>query len=184
MELRRLGAIPRYSGPTPDDSRVRGLPHNKSGQDFIIQKLRGYATEEKMFVCAGEGSDRENLFFLPTVYYGCEEVTGMHSSCRQKIDSGARILDARRRTTERWSLPTSTLLLPDIVNYGLATPNVPIVGANRDIEAAFTRFRLHPDDAVMFGAEFELGPPPSDNIMFSISPSLSGLRVRRGYSVE
>ena len=65
MELRRLGAIPRYRGPTPDDFRVRGLPHNKSERDFTIQKLRGYAIGEKMFVCTCEGLEHGNLFFRP-----------------------------------------------------------------------------------------------------------------------
>ena len=46
-ELHRLGAIPRFRGPTPDECRVRGLPRNKSDRDFTTQKLWSYIQEEK-----------------------------------------------------------------------------------------------------------------------------------------
>ena len=43
-------------------------------------------------------------------------------------------------------------------------PSIPIYGAKRDIDAAFTRCRLRPDGAVMFGTEFELGPKRCENV--------------------
>lgn len=45
-------------------------------------------------------------------------------------------------------------------------PDIPIQGAKRDIDSAFTRCRLHPDAAVLFGTEFELGDIDVDNIIF------------------
>ena len=62
MELHRLGAIPRYRGSTPD-FRVRGLPRNLSEQEFILNKLRNYIVEEKMFICSGDGLVGEERFF-------------------------------------------------------------------------------------------------------------------------
>ena len=47
MELRRLGATPRYHGTSPGVHRIRGLPRNKSEQDFTMQKLWSYVGQGK-----------------------------------------------------------------------------------------------------------------------------------------
>ena len=43
---------------------------------------------------------------------------------------------------------------------------MPIRGTKRDIDAAFTRCRLHPDSAVMFGTEFQLSGDTMDVVIF------------------
>ena len=42
-----------------------------------------------------------------------------------------------------------------------------IVGTKRDVDSAFTRCRLHPDGADLFGTEFELGNDVGDTVAFS-----------------
>lgn len=48
-----------------------------------------------------------------------------------------------------------------------AYPYIPILGTKRDIDAAFTRRRLHPDSVVMFGTEIQLSSDPTDVVILS-----------------
>ena len=45
-------------------------------------------------------------------------------------------------------------------------PGIELVGAKRDIEAAFTRIRLHPGAAAMLDTEFILGDADAENFLF------------------
>lgn len=51
VELHRIGAIPKYRGPTPGEFRVRGFPRNPAEQEYILGKLWSYAREGKLFIC-------------------------------------------------------------------------------------------------------------------------------------
>ena len=62
IELRRLGAIPKFRKPSPGSFRLRGLPRNPAEQDHTIGELRKYVAEGEMFVCASRGVPLEDEF--------------------------------------------------------------------------------------------------------------------------
>ena len=66
LELHRLGAIPKFRGPTPGNFRVLGLRHNVVEQDFALSKIRGYVEQGKISVWAARGLTSENRFFSTT----------------------------------------------------------------------------------------------------------------------
>ena len=45
-------------------------------------------------------------------------------------------------------------------------PGIEIVGAKRDIDAAFTRCRIRPDCEVLFGTEFTMPREPAGSVVF------------------
>ena len=69
--------------------------------------------------------------------------------------------------TDYWPLETPTIhtLSAKYCQLRVSHPGVPIHGTKLDIDAAFTRCRLRPDAAALFGTEFELGPALADNVI-------------------
>ena len=181
-ELRRFGATQRYIGPAPGEFRARGLPNSTSGRDFIINKLRRYFSEVKMFACPAGGVSGEQRFFFPpppppahppSTAVAKKLHVGTLSSGKHPIWDGRRV-DLRYPKTDYWPLITPAIHTLDtrFCQLGSGYANVPVVGAKRGADSALTRCRLHPDDAAMFGAEFELGPTPAGNItiFYSVLP--------------
>ena len=64
-EIHRIGAIPKYHGPTPPTDRVRGLPHNPADANLMMGKLWRYASEGKMMVCTTDGIRSETRILSP-----------------------------------------------------------------------------------------------------------------------
>ena len=53
-----------------------------------------------------------------------------------------------------------TPMIKDLATWYVKTktnyPQIPLIGTKRDIDAAFTRCRIHPDDAALFSTEFSV----------------------------
>ena len=167
-ELHRLGAIPKFRGPSPGGFRVRGLPRNPSEQNFMIAKLWKYVEAGKMFVCTPEpiGKDEEYLCSPSTTV--AKKLPDRTISADKRLILDVRRVNLRFPKSDYWAMIT-----PSIDNLAIrfrrlraGLPGIPILGAKRDIDAAFARCRLHPDSSVMFGAEFQLSSDPADVVIF------------------
>ena len=83
------------------------------------------------------------------------------------------ILDVRRVNlkcpkADYWQVQTPSLgdLARRFCYLKTSAPGLEIVDTKRDIDAAFTRCRLHPDAAVLFGTEFMLNTASGENLIF------------------
>ena len=152
-ELHRIGAIPKFRGAAPGPFMVRGLPHNPSEQDFMMSMLWKYAEEGEMFLCTSSG-------IFPADEYCCSPSTTVAKKLPDRTLSRNKrlILDARRvnlRCSRQDYWPLRTPLIGDLATryckLGTSLPGLEIRGTKRDIDSAFTRIGIRPDDAVLFG---------------------------------
>ena len=65
MEIRHLGATPRYRGPAPGGFRVRGLPLEPADREFILVNLPNYAQGREMSICTDEGFPEIHNSYAP-----------------------------------------------------------------------------------------------------------------------
>ena len=168
MQLHRLGAVPTYRGVTPPLGRVRGLPHNPADTMMMMEKLRAYVREGKMFVCTQNG-----------VPFGTQILTSPSTTVAKKLPD--RTLSVERRLIwdgrrvnihcpkqDYWHLDTPSIR--DLATWAAQIkgefPGVEVIGTKRDIDSAFTRVRLRRDSVRMFSTEFSLGPSDADNFIF------------------
>ena len=168
MDLHRIGAEPRYRGMSTGDFRVHGFPHNPADQEFILTKLRTYVQEGKMFLCTGEGAPIHSQFIVSPSTTVAKKLPDRTPSSDKRVILDVRRVNLKRPKTDYWQVLTPTLddLARRYCHLRTSAPGLEIVGTKRDIDAAFTRVRLHPDAAVLFGAEFRLNADNGENLIF------------------
>ena len=167
MELRSLGAIPRYRGISPGKFRARGLPHNPAGRDYITEQLWPYVQKGKMFVSTGNGIPPDNEFLRSpstTVAKGLPD-RAISTEKRAIWDGRAANLHCPKFDYWRHLTPSVHDIARRYCHLETSAPRIEIVGTKRDIDAACTRCRLRPDPAVLFGAEFPLGSDTGGDII-------------------
>ena len=167
-ELHRIGATPAYRGTTPPWNRVQGLPHNPKDSLLMMEKLWDYVRGEKMFICTQAGLPKGTLLLSSPSTTVAKKLPDRTVSTEKRLIWDGRRVNIHCPKTDYWHLDT-----PDIQELAIWVtqikaefPGIEVVGTKRDIDAAFTRVRVHPDAARMFATEFALGPREEDNIIF------------------
>lgn len=115
-----------------------------------------------------QGDTDRNGIFLRPIYDCSQKVTRSYPVDRQKTHFRRQ---TRKLTLFKiWLLGTQTPPIGDlaVIFCKLRTPfpGMSIRGTIRDVDSSFTRCRLHPDIAVMFGTEFDLDRNLDDAIVF------------------
>ena len=168
IELHRIGAIPKYRAPTPDTFRVRGLPHNMSEEPYIVEKLWDLVSQGKMFVCTSLGIPVCNLYMVSPSTTVPKKLPDRTISSEKRVIWDGRRLNLKCPKGDYWAVTTPTVedLARKYCFLRAANPGIRILGTKRDIDAAFTRCRFHPDCAVLFGAEFSHSDPTNSLVFF------------------
>ena len=96
-ELRLLGAIPRFRGPSPGSFRVRVSRRNMVEREFIATKMwADYTRRGAMFICPGAG-------FFPDDEFFCAPPTTVAKKLPDRtVSEDTRAISAGRRGRRRF----------------------------------------------------------------------------------
>ena len=168
MELHKLGAIPKYRGPTPGNFRVRGFPRNPIEEGYIMGKLRGYVQQGKMFVCSSQGIAPGDLFMVSPSTTVPKKLHDGTISVDSRVIWDGRRLNLKCPKGDYWHVVTPTVgdLARRYCHIKTTAPGIEMAGAKRDTDAAFARCRVHPDCAAIFGTEFTHTDPTNSLVFF------------------
>ena len=128
----------------------------------------GYVETGKMFICTAKGIPPETEFFCSPSTTVANKLPGRTISVDKRLIWDGRRINLRCPKEDYWKLITPSIndLAIRFCRVRTAFPGVPVHGAKRDIDAAFTRCRLHPDAARMFGTEFDIDGDRTDALVF------------------
>ena len=168
INLHRIGATPKYRGKEPGTFRVRGLPHNPSEQDFIMSKLWSYVNAGKMFVCNSGAIPVDDQYIVSPSTTVAKKLPDRTVSNDRRVILDVRRVNLKCPKEDYWKVQTPMLedLARKYCRLKTSAPGIKVVGTKRDIDAAFTRCRLHPDSCTLFGTEFEVDKDRGDSVVF------------------
>ena len=155
-EIHRLGAIPKYRGPTPPVDRVLGLPHNPSDARLMMTKLWSYVSEWKMLVSTQEGLPADTRFLCPPSTTASKKLPERTPPTDKRLIWDGRKINIHCPKQGYWFMETP--MVKGLAEWYVQTKTnfhgIPIVGTKRDVDSAFTRCRIRPDAASLFSTEF------------------------------
>ena len=147
---------------------MRDFPHNPSGETYIMEKLCEYVRQGKMFVFPSNGIPVSNLFMSSPSTTVAKKLLDRTLSTENRVIWDGRRANLKCPKADYW--PVRTPMADDLAKrYCYLKANahgVEIIGTKRDIGAAFTRVRVRPDCATLFGTEFAHRGDPMNNVVF------------------
>ena len=173
-ELRHLGAIPKFRGPSPVPFRVRGLRRNTSEQGFMASKLWNCVEEGKMPLCTPDGIPAGAEFFRAPTTTVPKKVPDRTAPSDKRPIWDRRRINLRCPKVDYWQLKTPTTgdLETKYCKLRTSFPGMPILGAERDIDASFTRCRPRPGSVVMFGTVVDVDNNRDATLVFLLSSAV------------
>ena len=133
-----------------------------------MEKLWGYVRSEKMFARTQAGIPHGARLLASPSTTVAKKLPGRTVSPEKRLIWDGGRVNIHCPKTDYWHLDTPDIqeLAVWVAQIKAEFPGIDVVGAKRDIDAAFTRVRVHPDSARMFATEFCLGPRKEDNLIF------------------
>ena len=111
------------------------------------------------FICASNGVPAGGEFLCSPTNTVAKKLPGRTASIDKRLIRDGSRVNLRCPNVDYWKLKTPAVGDSAIkyCKFRTSFPGIPVLGTKRDIDAAFTLFRLHPDSVAMFGTEFDDG---------------------------
>ena len=156
VDIRAVGAIPLFRGPTPQELRCRGFPCDHSDAEYILSKIWKDAGSGRLIIASPRAiHESGKLIFCPTTAVRKRLPDRRRYEGRRAI-WGGRLGNLFMSKSDYYppALPTMKDIAEHIISLTRAYPHIPIKCTKRDINSAYRQIRLRPDACALFSTEF------------------------------